>query len=248
MALLLVCVFSLFLIVSCLFTAHFGKKWNLNLWLSMSSGVLFSICFLDFLPHSFENHDVSRDKISLFILSGILLQALADIYLLPHLVFLDKLLKTESSSQAGHQHSHTFSSFSICSVVGCLFLCSFFDGIRLFSALHVENFVAFSMVFALFFHLLSEGVLIAMLALSSQFKQRILFVLAGSVGGALFAGALFAHFLSYSFSLGALIAFSSGCLIYICFVHLLPFSLKPAYRKWFFMALLLVSALHFLVK
>ncbi|MCZ0932676.1 MAG: hypothetical protein OXJ52_05965 [Oligoflexia bacterium] len=246
MSLLFIFCFSFFLIGACFFTARFGKKWNLSLCLSLGSGALFSICFLDFLPHSFSAQE-SYDKNSIFILSGILLQALADIYLLPYLGFLDKWLETNSSPKPVRQHSHTFSPFSVCSVVGCLSVCSFFDGIRLFAALNVENFVAFSMAFGLFFHLLSEGVLIAVLALSSRFKKRILFVLLGSVGGALFLGALFAQVFSQSFSLNGLIAFSSGCLIYICFVHLLPFSLKPAYRKWFFIGLFLFALFHFVI-
>ena len=246
MSLVFVLCFSCLLTGSCFFVASFGRKWNLSLWLSIGSGALFSICFLDFLPHSFSAHEF-HDRASIFVLMGILLQALADIYLLPHLGFLDKLLETDSSYKPAHKHSHTFSPFSVCSVVGCLSVCSFFDGIRLFSALNVESFVTFSMAFALFFHLLSEGVLIAVLALSSRFKKRILFVLSGSIGGALFAGALFAQAFSKSFSLNSLIAFSSGCLIYICFVHLLPFSLKTAYRKWFFIGLFLFSLLHFLI-
>ena len=245
MELLFVFCFSVFLIGACFLTARFGKKWNLKLLLSFSSGALFSICFLDFLPHSFEN--ASNDKMAVFILSGILLQALADIYLLPRLKFLDKFLEINSVDKPSHQHSHTFSAFSVCSVAGCLSICSFFDGIRLFSALNVEKFVAFSMSFALFFHLLSEGVLIAILAFSSGFKKQILFVLIGLLGGALFLGALFAQIFSKGFSLDGLIAFSAGCLIYICFVHLLPFSLKSIHRKWFFIALFLFSLFHFLI-
>ncbi|MDE0092778.1 MAG: hypothetical protein OXN83_05800, partial [Oligoflexia bacterium] len=222
------------------------KSWNLNACLAVGSGGLLSLCFLDFLPHSFENQE-SYNTVSIFILSGVLLQTLADIYLLPRLGFLDQFLKINSSFKPSHQHSHTFSSFSVCSIVGCLSICSFFDGIRLFSALNVEQFVAFSMAFGLFFHLLSEGVLIAVLALSSGFKKQILFILVGSVAGALFLGALFAQFFSQSFSLDDLIAFSSGCLIYVCFVHLLPFSLKPAYRSWFFIGLSLFSLFHFAI-
>ena len=246
MSLLFVFSFSVFLIGACFLTARFGKKWNLSLFLSFGSGALFSICFLDFLPHSFEGQ-ASGDKMALFTLSGILLQALADIYLLPRLKFLDKFLETNSVDKPTHQHSHTFNALSVCSVAGCLSICSFFDGIRLFSAINVDNFVAFSMAFALFFHLLSEGALIAVLAFSSGFKKKILFVLTGALGGALFLGAVFAQVFSKSLSLDGLIAFSTGCLIYICFVHLLPFSLKSIYRRWFFIGLLLFSLLHFLV-
>ena len=248
MTFLFVLFFSLFILGSCFFTAYFGKNWQLKKWQAIGSGALLSICFFDFLPHSFESLDKAfKGMVSLFILSGILLQSLADIYLLPRLAFLDKLLEVDSSFKPEKPHSHTFSPFSVCSAVGCLTICSFFDGIRLFSAFNVEDFVAFSMAFGLFFHLLSEGVLIAALALSARFKMKILFVLAGSVSLALLVGALFAYFFSQSFSLIGLIAFSTGCLLYICFVHLLPFSLKSDYRNWFFMSLFLFTALHFLI-
>ncbi|MCY4320786.1 MAG: hypothetical protein OXC37_00045 [Bdellovibrionaceae bacterium] len=246
MTLFIIFCFSCFIIASCIFTARFGAKWNLKACVAVGSGALLSICFLDFLPHSFEDSKLD-EMISICVLLGILVQTLADVYLLPHLDFLDKLLKIEASPNREHQHAHTFSSFSTCSIVGCLSLCSFFDGIRLFSALNIDNFVAFSMVFGLFFHLLSEGVLIAILAMSSGFKKQILFVLSGSVAIALFLGALFAQIFSQNFSLDLLIAFSSGCLIYICFVHLLPVSLKLAYRNWFFIGLFVFSILHFLI-
>ena len=226
--------------------ARFGKKWNLNLFVALSSGALFSLCFLDFVPHSFEGSN-ANDQMALFILAGVLLQALADIYLLPHLDFLDNFLETKPEDKPTHQHCHNFSPFSVCSVVGCLAVCSFFDGIRLYAALNVESFTAFSMTFALFFHLLSEGVLVAVLALSSGLKKRILFILIASLAGALFVGAVFAQVFSQSFSLTGLIAFSAGCLIYICFVHLMPFSLKIAHRKWFFAGLLFFSLFHFLI-
>ena len=246
MSLFLIFCFSIVLIGSCFLTARYGQKWNLSVFLSLSSGALFSICFLDFLPHSFEGKG-SNAQIPIFILSGIFLQALADIYLLPKLTFLDKLIETEACNKPIHKHSHTLSPFSACSALGCLFICSFFDGIRLLAAFSIEGFVAFSMTLALFFHLLSEGVMIAVLAFSAGFKKRVLFILAVLVGGALFLGALSAQFFSKSFSLKGLIAFSTGCLIYICFVHLLPFSLKAAYRKWFFISLLAFSLFHLFV-
>lgn len=252
---LFVVLFSLLLIVSCFVVSYFGKNWNLKVFLVFSSGVLLSLCFLDFLPHSFSgyngthhNHGLSfLNSPHLFILAGILVQALADIYLLPYLSFMDRFLEKDSKTESHHLHSHVFSPFSVCSVSGCLSICSFFDGIRLFTAVQVENFMAFSTAFGLFFHLLSEGVLISSLALSSGFKKRVLFVLLASLVGTLILGAFTASLFSIQFSLNNLVAFSTGCLIYICFVHLLPFSLKSSSRPWFFVGLILFSALHFVI-
>jgi len=261
----LIIAFSLFLIASCFLLAFFTTKLNLSnlqlkIALAFSSGLLISLCILDFLPHSFQwIVDSVKDKealessfdghsaislTALFIFSGILLQALADIYLLPYLSFLDRFLKIES--QPHYQHSHTFSSLSVCSVAGCLSICSFFDGIRLWTAFQTEFFTAFSTAFGLFFHLLSEGVLIAGLALSSGFKRKILFLLLALLGGVLMLGAVTAQFLSEGFSFHYVMAFSTGCLIYICFVHLLPVSLKAGLRHWFFMGLVAFSSLHFI--
>ena len=245
MNLIILCVFAVVVFCSCLFTAYFGRKWNLKPLLAISSGVLLAICFLEFLPHSFEHHD-SHKTVSFFILVGVLIQAVADIYLLPHLKFLDKLIKVEDS-QLVHQHSHTLSPFSVCSVTGCLTICSFFDGIRLFSALNMEKWTAILTAVALFFHLLSEGVLLAVLALSSGIKNRVLIILVFCVMGALILGAVFAQIFFISFSLDGLLAFSSGILIYICFVHLLPLCLKQKNNIWFFTGLILFSLIYFFV-
>ena len=245
MNLFIIFLFSLVIICSCLFVAYFGRKWNLKPLFALGSGALLSLCFLDFLPHSFENHDFHEIS-AIFILAGILVQGLADIYLLPRLGFLDKLLRVNDAHLA-HDHSHTIAVGSVCSLTGCLTICSFFDGIRLFAALNIEESVALMTAFALFFHLLSEGILLAILALSSGFKKRVLFILVLCLVGALFLGALFAQVFSIGFSSSLLIAFSTGILIYICFVHLLPFSLKQNYKHWFFIGLFLFSLLHFII-
>ena len=244
MNLLIVFCFALVVLCSCGVLAYFGKKWNLTPWVAMGSGALLSICFLDFLPHSFEHG--SYELIPVFILTGILVQGLVDIYLLPRLGFLDELLKVDASRLA-HEHSHTLSSVSVCSVAGCLSICSFFDGIRFFAALNIDTYVAMATAFGLFFHLLSEGILLTVLAVSSGIKMRALLVLVFCVAGTLILGALFAQLFFMSFSSDRLIAFSTGILIYICFVHLLPFCLKQNNKSWFFIGLALFSLFHFLI-
>ena len=251
---LFVCLFSLLLIATCFLVAFVGRSWNLKPVLALSAGLLLSVCFLEFLPQAFQSHSspahyesalgfFSHYGISIFMLSGILLQALADIYLLPYLSFFDRFLETKSQQRI--PHSHTFSPISVCSVTGCLSICAFFDGIRLLSAFGMEGSVALSTAVALFVHLLSEGVLIAILALSSRFKLGAILILVGILGVTLMAGAVFAEFFSQWLSFQALVAFSSGCLLYICFVHLLPSALKSKERLWFFVGLSLFFLPHF---
>ena len=237
--------FAVLLLCSCLFVAYFGKNWNLKPIVSLSSGILLSLCFLDFLPHSFEG-PISQELASLFVLSGVLIQGLADIYIVPRLAFLDKWLESGISKKI-HAHSHTLSFGSICSLTGCLSICSFFDGIRLVSAFAIKESVAFATAFSLFFHLLSEGVLVAALALESDLKKKVLFVLVFCLSGSLLLGALISQIFLLNFPSEMLIAFSSGILIYICFIHLLPFSLKHNNSRWFFIGLVFFSLFHFLV-
>lgn len=240
---LIVFGFALLLLCSCAIFAYFGEKWNLKPLVSLGAGALLSICFLDFLPQAFEGAK-SFEMSAFFVLLGVLAQGLADIYLLPRLGFLDKWLKTGAAPPA-HSHSHTLSSGSVCSLAGCLAICSFFDGIRLFSALNIEGFVAAGTALALFFHLLSEGGLVAVLALSSGIKARALIALVFCLPGSLILGALSAQLFFISFSPELLIAFSAGILIYICFIHLLPFCLQKNSRYWLFAGLIALSAAHF---
>ena len=247
MNVLFVFCFAFILVCSCLFIAYFGKTWNLKPLVALSSGALLSICFLDFLPYAFKGEN-SFEKVSCFILVGILAQGLADLYIVPHLAFLDKWLKKEevNSSHQTHSHSHSLSLGSICSIVGCLSVCSFFDGIRLVASLSLKESVTLITVAALFFHLLSEGVLVAVLALTLEVKKRALFIFIFCISGALLLGALFAQIFFLTFSFYLLLAFSTGILTYVCFVHLLPFSLKQNSKIWFFIGLISFSLIHFL--
>ena len=239
MVFLLSVFFAFIIFLSCFFVASFGKNWNLNPFLALSSGALLVISFLDFMPKSFEG---GFHQASFFILMGVLIQGLVDIYGLPYLKFLDRLI--EDSGHQHHKHSHILSPQAMCSIVGCLAVCSFFDGIRLFAALSMETSVALMTGLALFFHLLSEGVMVALLGLNSGVKDKVLLILVSFVSGALILGAFLAKIFSAYFQLQSLIAFASGILIYVCFIHLIPFSFEKQNRKWFFLGLSFFFMIH----
>ena len=246
MNLLLVFCFSLLVFLACCLVARFGPHWNLKPWVAFSAGALLSVCFLDFLPHAFEGGSGQYEKISLLILAGVLTQRFAENYLLPRLSFLDKWLKV-GLNKPQKVHSHSLSPGVVCSLVGCLTLCAFFDGIRLYAALSIKELLALKTAFALFFHLLSEGVLVAVLAFSSGIKQQALLVLLFCLTGAVFLGALFAYMFLMLSSAGGLIAFSVGILMYINFAHLLPFCLKQKSEFWLFAGVAVFLLVHFLI-
>ena len=246
MELIIPILFSLVVLASCLFVAIFAKKWDLSIFISVSAGGLLTIAILEFLPESFSHSDMHEhlhdSHAPLLILSGILVQGFLEAYVLPRLGFLDKLIDTKCDHN--HHHSHFLSPGSVCSAVGCLSICSFFDGIRFFAALNIGESVAWATGLALFFHLLSEGAFVAIMGLGSKIKLKVIMVLSFFISGTFIIGSVFANYFAKSFESHNLIAFATGILLYVCFMHLIPFSLKGKGRLWFFIGLVGFYLLH----
>ncbi len=243
MIFLLTVAFAFVVLISCFVVASLGRKWNLDFLVAFSSGGLLVISFLDFMSHSFEDLNHSKAA-SLLILSGVLLQGFSDIYIVPRLKILDKFIE---NSPSRHHHTHLLSPSTVCSTVGCLAICSFFDGIRLFAGLSMEGYTAFVISLGLFFHLLSEGALVAILGLSSNMKTKIILILTSFISGTLILGSFFAkNFVEY-FNTHYLIALATGMLLYICFIHLIPFSIRGKNKSWFFLGLVIFTSISYLV-
>lgn len=264
MELLIACLFSLFVLLSCFVVAIFGKKWNLKILIAFAAGGLLSITILDFLTHSFEpaqhlneNFKNSTDTLhhfpitSLFILLGILLQALIEAYIIPRLSFLDKFivkpsLHNNNKVSHSHSHSHLLSPASVCSIVACLTVCSFFDGVRFFASLKIHYSTALITGLALFLHLVSEGALVAVMGFASKIKIKVILFLSFFISGAFCLGSLFSYVFAKQFHSQNLIAFASGILLFVCFIHLIPFSLKNKHKHWLFLGIVSFAILNLL--
>lgn len=135
------------------------------------------------------------------------------------------------SHDHGHVHTHTHPDVlghgEVCSAIACFMICSFFDGMALSSIQAVDPKLGALLVIGVVFHLLPEGVLSGAMALA---------------GGASFAAARkVLYFIGGSFALGSLIPFfvrgfedrflaiSSGILIFVTLVQLVPTALKLKY-------------------
>lgn len=243
MAVLLSCVFAFLVLFACLFIAWRGRKWNLTPLTAFSSGGLLSLTCLDFLPHSFEKPSLYTGS---WILLGILIQGAVDLYGSGYLKFLDRWIEEPHSDGPDHHHSHILSPSSAVSTVGCLTVCSFFDGVRFYSGLTMDHLTAIALSVGLFFHLLSEGVMTAVLGINSRLKQRVLFTLIAFMCGTFILGTSLAKWLSDYWSPRGVLSFSTGILIYICSIHLIPFCLKNRKEGWFALGLVLFSLNHFL--
>ena len=159
------------------------RRFPLEPFVCLSAGGLISVTFLDFLPLSFEGAPHFAGAIAL---SGFFIQGFFDLYGVRRLAFLDRLLLGGASPPARHSHSHSLSAAGVCSIAGCLSLCSFFDGVRLYSGLLLPESAAAATALSIFFHLFSEGAMVAFLGFDLNIKKKALAFLICFMAGVFF--------------------------------------------------------------
>ena len=235
MLLLIAAGFAALTLLFVLLAALSRRRFPLEPFVCLSAGGLISVTFLHFLPASFKGAPHFAGAIAL---AGFFIQGLFDLYGVRRLSFLDRLLLGGDSAASGrsshsHSHSHSLSASGVCSIAGCLALCAFFDGVRLYSGLLLPQGAAIVTALSVFFHLFSEGAMVAFLGIDLNIKKKPLLVLICLIAGAFLLGAILAQSMLAVFDAPFLLAFESGILTYICLIHLLPVSLKPLNRKWF---------------
>lgn len=216
------------------------KIFSQNYITSLSAGFLTGLIFFEFLPHSLE--ETTPFTFSIVILCSLVLLLLTETYLTG---FFNKLFPKWNFPKEGdcshyHQHHHHFSHGSF-SAIGCLLICSFFDGVRMGSALWIDASTSVMTLLALFAHILPEGLSVILLARSSGYKGltflKIVFCSFFSLGVLLTS---VGHF---GVSEKIILMFSTASLFYVVFIHLLPVAFKKGNQKWFFSALILSTLL-----
>ena len=239
---------------TCLLVIRLGRKRDLSPFTAFSAGGLLSLSFLDFLPHSFKEASPST---GFWILAGLLIQGVFDLYGSGYLGFLDRWMerfnesnrnpkKNAEASCPDHYHSHILSPKAAVSTMGCLTICSFFDGMRFYSGLTLDWMTALALSVGLFFHLLAEGVTVAGLGVGSRLKQKVLLIWSACLCGSFILGVGLSKGLSDYWSAPSVFAFTVGILIYVCAIHLIPFCLKNRKEGWFALGLVLFTLLHLL--
>ena len=192
----------------------------------------------DFLPHTFNTGDNLYQNIIL-ILSGFLVNAFSEVVILPYMKFLNRLLPNEKHDchqhDSEHVHYHLMTSSVGCSVVGCLILCAFFDGIRFASTLLIDMKTTVMMSIGLLFHLLPESVTVIGIGLSSRFSRRSLLGVVLVFCLAFLGGYQVFFLLSHvEYLHDFVLPFALGLLVYLCCVHFIPMVIKLKIKKWFF--------------
>ena len=141
---------------------------------------------------------------------------------------LDEAEHCSHSHEHAHLHMHTHPEVlgvgQVCSAIGCFMICSFFDGITLSSVQAVDHKLGVVLVLGVVLHLLPEGVLSGVMALSggASFKsaRKVLMF----IGGAFVLGSMIPFVISGFESV--FIAMSSGILMFVALVQLLPTALR----------------------
>lgn len=206
---------------------------------ALSAGLLAGLIFFKFLPHSLE--EVPPFTFSIVILISLIFLLLIETYLTG---FLSRLFPHWTWNKEGdcshyHQHHHHFSHGSF-SAIGCLLICSFFDGIRMGSALWIDSSASVMTVLALFAHILPEGLSVVLLARSAGYKGVALKLVLCIFFG---VGMLLTSAGYFGLSEKIILMFSTASLFYVVFIHLLPVAFQRENQKWFFSALIFSTLL-----
>ncbi len=223
---------------------------RMSLFMSVGTGILLTTVFMELLPHSLKLSDHSYGSVFAIVLSGVLIVFAFEKYLAPHLNFFMKKHEDDGCAhhhEYSHDHGHNHSSVTgpvpdhshatcghaiighaaACSAVGCLIICSFFDGIAFSASGFGDADMNKVILVGQLFHVIPEGMLAAGLIMASEGERRSAKIAALLTGLFFLVGALIPMF---SISLFAsleiaemfFLAFASGILLYVTLVQLLP--------------------------
>ncbi len=234
LALFPVFAIALFIPLSGLWFSHQKTSWEKNVFLqfflTISTGLLLAIIFVEFSPHAFKHYNQWTGAI---VALGILCTLFLDSYVIP---FLHKLQYPRCDRPSSHNHVHSHNLISheaACCAVGCLVVCTFFDGVSIQSAFQLGNSIGWTTSLGLFFHLLPDGILASglMLAGGSSKKSASLvsILLSFSLLGGIFTVLLLESIISFD---AYILPFTTGVLTYVVTTHLLPISIRVRLGFW----------------
>lgn len=227
---------------------------KLRWFVAVGTGLLLAVALIEFLFTAFQ---LTPRQTPFLIIAGILFILFVETYLAPHLNFFeghdchhDHAKSHDEKEKLSQEHTHHLISHeAACSALGCLIICAFFDGFEIRTAFSVGSTAGWTTAMGLLFHVLPDGVLAAGIALAGGMTVRRTRLVSALTGGLLILGALTASVILevWPQARGWILPFSTGVLLYVVLMHLLPVGMK--HRRGFFWILtgaLFFSALHFL--
>jgi zinc transporter ZupT len=230
-----------------LWVANLSRDWlspaRLRGIMALGAGFLVALVLLELLPASVEQAQGEAHAVFGLVLAAAAAVFAFDRWIAPRLDFLD--VKHQDDGCAHHHdyphdhghdhggghgerpdHAHAACGHPIlghgaaCSALGCLAVCTFFDGVALSASFSAGSTLGWLVMVGLILHLLPEGILAASVTLAAGASQRTARRAVLIVGVALLLGAampmLFGSLLPFALPVAA------GILLFVAFAQLIP--------------------------
>lgn len=134
----------------------------------------------------------------------------------------------DHSHEHSHLHQHTHQDWrgagAVCSVVACFMTCSFFDGVALASVQSLGSMISVLLLIGVIFHAVPEGILSGVLVLAGGGGIKGAQIAIALIAVSFFAGAIIPT--AFHFAEGQFLGISTGILMFVILVQLLPTALK----------------------
>lgn len=204
--------------------------------MALGGGLLLAVLFFELVPESLAH---GGPHVMAYLFAGVFTVLLFERYVAPRLTFLDPVAPHDHGDHGhahehhDHGHDHGFGALlahgAACSTLGCLLVCTFFDGVAMAAGFTVSAEVGVMIAIGLIFHMLPEGLLAATVVLASGHSAARARVAALATGAAFLLGTLVPPLLGGA--LGAMtvaLPFAAGVLLYVVLGQLLPIALRTA--------------------
>ncbi|MEB3197494.1 MAG: ZIP family metal transporter [Candidatus Sericytochromatia bacterium] len=234
------------------------RRWltheRLSAMMALGAGLLLAVLFFELLPASLHQGDEGRALTWLF--GGIVAVMLFERYLAPHLDLVgdeDEVAcghghtghhdhdhgehghghvhgyAQEGVAQGEVAHAHLLSHGTACSALGCLMVCTFFDGVAMAAGFTLNFSIGLLVMVGLLAHILPEGMLAAAVVLAAGRSRRLAHRAAIATGAAFLLGLGLPLALGGATgTLGFALPLAAGVLLYVVLAQLIPVALRTA--------------------
>jgi zinc transporter ZupT len=220
---------------------------RLSAMMAVGGGLLLAVLFFELLPASIEHGGKSA---FLWAFAGILAVLAFERYVAPHLDFLSPNQGGDGHGHAhdhhcddpghghghGHDHHHDTAPLApllthgaACSALGCLLVCTFFDGVAMAAGFALEFQVGLLIMIGLLAHIIPEGMLAATVVLAAGNDPKYAHRASIATGVAFLLGMAVPLALGGATgSLGIALPLASGVLLYVVLAQVVPVALRTA--------------------
>ncbi|MEB3283842.1 MAG: ZIP family metal transporter [Candidatus Sericytochromatia bacterium] len=200
--------------------------------MALGAGLLLAVLFFELLPAALNSGNPAALS---WLFGGVLAVLLFERYLAPHLNFIGRESgpTTCEHASACHDHdqdthgAHLLSHGAACSALGCLLVCTFFDGVAMAAGFALEFHVGLLVMIGLLAHILPEGMLAAAVVLAAGSSHQL------ARRAALATGLAFLLGLALPLALGGAtgtlayaLPLAAGVLLYVVLAQLIPVTLR----------------------